>query len=179
MVFTYRTQKSIMNRYITESVTAVLEQIAGLVSALGEAQYTDSLAVLSGASLGEHVRHVAEFFEELEAGYRSGTVDYDARRRQKDLETSPSLAILKLRQIAAGIHRDNKALELASKAPLTGIRYTVATSYERELLYNLEHAVHHMALMKIGVRRTTDIRLPEHFGVARSTIEYRQAQCAQ
>lgn len=168
-----------MNRHITESVTDVLGQIGELLSALDDIHYTHLLAILSGASLGEHVRHIAEFFEELETGYHTGIVDYGARKRQKELETSRAYASVKLQQIAAGIQPDNKALQLACKAPLTGIQYTVATSYERELLYNLEHAVHHMALIKIGVGRLTDIPLPEHFGVARSTMEYRQTPCAQ
>ena len=179
MVFIIRPLNPIMNRHINKSVTAILEQIHEVLAALDDAHYTERLAVLSGASLGEHVRHIVEFFEELEAGCLTGVVDYDARKRQKDLETSRAYAMLKLQQIAAGIRPHGKALNLACKMPLNGARYLVATSYERELLYNLEHAVHHMALMKIGVEAMTDISLPAHFGVARSTIEYRQTQCAQ
>lgn len=168
-----------MNRQITESVAAVLEQIADVLSELKEAHFTTRLPVLSGASLGEHVRHVIEFFKELETGYQTGIVDYDARNRERDLETRREYAILRLQQIAAGLQPHDKPLQLAYKAGTPGTGHTIATSYERELLCNLEHAVHHMALIRIGLRSLTDIRIPDYFGVASSTIEYRRARCAQ
>nr|WP_295921832.1 DinB family protein [uncultured Dyadobacter sp.] len=168
-----------MNRQITESVAAVLEQLTDVLSMLKEAHFTARLPVLSGASLGEHVRHVIEFFQELETGYHTGIVDYDARTRERDLETRREYAMLKLQQIAAGLQPHNKTLQLAYQAGTGTAGRTITTSYERELLYNLEHAVHHMALFRIGVRSLTDISIPDYFGVASSTIEYRQAQCAQ
>jgi hypothetical protein len=54
------------------------------------------------------------------------------------------------------------------------------TSYNRELVYNLEHAIHHMAIMKIAVDNAfPQVQMPENFGVAYSTIRYQQQQCAQ
>lgn len=147
---------------------------------LNDGEYSARLPVLSGASIGEHVRHVVEFFQELQAGYFTGHVDYDARKREKALETRRDYAILRLQQMAAaGLQKDNKVLQLAFHMKSAGTTYSVETNYEREMLYNLEHAVHHMALMKIGVRTLTDMDLPENFGIASSTIEYRQSQCAQ
>ncbi|GAB3926484.1 DinB family protein [Larkinella terrae] len=167
-----------MNRQIIESVTAVLEQIADVLSVLKETHYTARLAVLSGVSLGEHVRHVVEFYQELEVGYQTGLVDYDARKREKELETGRDYAVLRLQQIVTGLQPENKVLQLTYKIRSSDITHLIKTNYERELLYNLEHAVHHMALLKIGIQVLTDIRLPDHFGIAGSTIQYRQAQCA-
>ena len=45
-------------------------------------------------------------------------------------------------------------------------------------MYNLEHAIHHHALIKVGLKIMTKIELPESFGVAPSTIQYRKV-CAQ
>lgn len=179
MVFIDRSKTYTMNRQIIESATAVLEQITGMLSMLNDAEYAAWLPVLSGASLGEHVRHVIEFFQELETGYRTGIVDYDARKREKALETRREVALLKLHQLAAGLQAENRSLQLAFKVMPAGTMHPVETSYERELLHNLDHAVHHMALMKVGISALKVGGLPQHFGIAAATIEYRRAQCAQ
>jgi hypothetical protein len=55
----------------------------------------------------------------------------------------------------------------------------IATNYLRELTYNIEHAVHHMAIMKIGIREVAGyINLPIDFGVAVSTIRYKDSELA-
>jgi len=53
---------------------------------------------------------------------------------------------------------------------------TVETTAMRELVYNIEHAVHHMAIIKIGVREIANyIELPLDFGIAASTIRYQES----
>lgn len=55
---------------------------------------------------------------------------------------------------------------------------TIETNFTRELLYNLEHCIHHQALIRVAVCKLTRIQLPSNFGVAPSTLIYRN-QCAQ
>ena len=155
-----------------------MAQISAMLDALSDEQYGRSLSILSGASLGGHVRHVIEFFIELDRGYRSGDVNYDARRRDKTIEQQRELALARLQRIAASLDKENKILLLTTATEAGQTDFQVATNYERELVYNLEHAVHHMALMKIGIGTLTALQLPESFGVASSTVRYRNAQCA-
>lgn len=168
-----------MNRNVTDSVTSVLQQISNMLDDLTDLQFSTKLAVLSGASLGEHVRHVIEFFQELSQGYQTGCINYNARPRDKAIETQRHHAVVRLHEVAASLKTENKLLHLTYTDTFSGFECQILTNYERELVYNLEHAVHHMALMKIGVLTIADIRLPDHFGVAKSTIQYRQAPCAQ
>jgi hypothetical protein len=168
-----------MNRQLTKSIEALLVQIGEMLDTLTDEQYSRSLPVLSGASLGGHVRHVIEFFIELDRGYRTSHVNYDARRRDKAIEQQRAIAIATLRRVAADLGKENKVLLLTTATEASQTGFQVATNYERELVYNLEHAVHHMALMKIGIGALAAFQLPESFGVASSTTRYRQAQCAQ
>ncbi len=52
------------------------------------------------------------------------------------------------------------------------------SSYQRELLYNLEHSIHHQALIKVALLEIQHDLVDENFGVAQSTIEYRK-KCVQ
>jgi hypothetical protein len=56
----------------------------------------------------------------------------------------------------------------------------VQSTIGRELIYNIEHTIHHLAIVKIALKSSIPgMHLPEHFGVAPSTIRYRQEACAQ
>ena len=50
----------------------------------------------------------------------------------------------------------------------------IPTNYFREIAYNLEHTIHHMALIKIGISEVSDLELADGYGVASSTIKYRK-----
>ena len=49
----------------------------------------------------------------------------------------------------------------------------VPTNEERELVYNIEHAIHHMAIIRIGIENDfPHAHLPDKFGFAYSTIKH-------
>jgi len=54
----------------------------------------------------------------------------------------------------------------------------ILSNYNREVLYNLEHCIHHQALIRVALISTKEVVISEDFGVAPSTMQYRQ-QCAQ
>jgi hypothetical protein len=84
-----------------------------------------------------------------------------------------------LLDIFSGLNKPNKELNLeATYDELSEVPVILATNYYREIAYNLEHTIHHMALMRIGIQEVSDISLSEDFGVASSTIKHRK-QCAQ
>jgi hypothetical protein len=160
-------------------IQELLLQLRDVLENLSDMQYAAPVALLSGASIGQHIRHVVEFFEELAHGYENGTVNYDRRNRNHLLAMNRSLAIHLLSETALAVDRPDKDLLLIAHLSTTDAEPVVIRSYYfRELLYNIEHLVHHMALLRIGINEVSKIELPGHFGVAASTLKFRQV-CAQ
>ncbi|GAA0537514.1 DinB family protein [Chitinophaga japonensis] len=160
-------------------VAGLLTQLQRMLEHLTEEQYCRRIKVLSHATLGQHTRHIIECFLELDAGYASGEVNYDQRKRDHRIETSRSFAINRLGVVIAQLEKADKPLRLVIDYSHDGeAPGAVTTSYHRELVHNLEHAVHHMALLRIGVNAVSALVLPPDFGVAMSTLKYRNA-CVQ
>ncbi|MDB5148763.1 MAG: DinB family protein [Mucilaginibacter sp.] len=164
---------------LREPISNLLEQLQYVIDELSPVQYTEPVKLLSQSSIGQHTRHILEFFVELNKGYETGMVDYDKRIRNKNIEADKDFAITTIRQVEANIQKPDKELLLqAEYGEGEAHSAQVFSNYYRELVYNLEHTVHHMALIRIGVNAVSDVVIPDEFGVAASTLKYRKA-CAQ
>jgi len=159
-------------------VENVLGELSESLYQLSENQYYTPCKHLSNASIGQHVRHVVELFQCLLNGYETGLVNYEKRKRDTKIETDKGFAVLLLQDIVNAIDRVNKDLNIEVALGHDAEGALISSNYFREVLYNIEHAIHHMALIRVGVQEMTDIVLPESYGVAPSTIQHRQA-CAQ
>lgn len=164
---------------IAQAIRNVFVQLHETLDKLTPEQYTACSKSLFNATIGQHVRHIVELFQCLEQGYEMGTVNYERRKRDKQIETDKNLAIRLLHQISNDLLRTDKKIQLEmSYDDVSNETITVESNYYREVVYNLEHTVHHMALIRVGVAELSDIQLPEGFGVASSTIKHRET-CAQ
>ena len=170
------------------AVQNVFGQLAGSLCQLSPEEYRNPCETLSGHTIGQHVRHIIELFQSLENGYTAGIVNYEQRKRDKTIETDPQLAGRLLAQILTELARPDKPLLLeasyADAAEYPGPSQPsgpgiISTNYHREIAYNLEHTIHHMALIRIGIRDSASrLVLPESYGIASSTLQYHR-QCAQ
>lgn len=162
---------------------AVFEQLVLVVDSLTDEDYFKKSPSLSNATIGQHVRHVVEFYQCLIESCMTGQLNYDSRQRNLFIEENRFFAISCMQKIKNDVEKFNlkKVLIMESDYSFGAIKdiHFVETSVARELVYNIEHAVHHMALIKIGVRELAPyITLPTSFGVAVSTIKH-QEQCAR
>jgi hypothetical protein len=158
------------------SINNSLDELIGLLKQLTEEEYSKSCFELSGASVGEHTRHIVEMFQCLNRNYDLGIVNYDKRERNSLIQTKADFAVQMILDIKNSIVKENKNLELQQM--IDGTAINIQSNYYRELLYNLEHCIHHQALIKVAILKCENVTVDENFGVARSTIEYRN-QCAQ
>jgi hypothetical protein len=158
------------------SVHNSLDELIGLLNQLSNQEYSKPCEALSNATIGEHTRHIIEMFQCLENFYESGIVNYDKRERNILIQTDTQFAVDSIYTIKRKLEKPNKEIEL--QQIIDGEEIRIKSNYEREILYNLEHCVHHQALIKVAVLQCGNVTLDADFGVARSTIEYRK-QCAQ
>jgi hypothetical protein len=165
--------------HLQQAVNNVFVQLSDSLSQLSPAQYIQPCKTLFNNTIGQHVRHIIELFQCLENGYEVGIVNYEKRRRDTQIETDKELAGRLLQEIHRGLSRENKPLKLeACYDDHINEPIHLETNYHREIAYNLEHTIHHMALIRVGITEVAAIQLPDDFGVASSTVKYRK-QCAQ
>jgi hypothetical protein len=167
---------------LTNACANILSQLSDLISNLQEPEFTKPVNALSNSTLGQHLRHTLEFFICLEQGYHQGVVNYDKRAHDKLIETDKFIAQLAIQRISDFVRQahDDKPMKLEVGYDIHADDVcAIDTNFLRELTYNIEHAVHHMAIMKIGVREVAPhIALPPDFGIAASTIRYKESVTA-
>ncbi|MDI5899092.1 DinB family protein [Flavobacterium sp. LB2P84] len=158
------------------SINNSLNELIDLLKQLSQNEYSNSCAELSNATIGEHTRHIIEMFQCLENQYDLGIVNYDKRERNIRIQTDTVFAIENIVSIQQNLDKKNKNIKLLQI--IDGEEIRIESNYFRELLYNLEHCIHHQALIKVAILQCETVIIDANFGVARSTIEYRN-QCAQ
>lgn len=164
---------------LQQAVNNVFAQLAETINQLSAAQFTQPCRSLRNNTIGQHVRHIIELFQCLDNGYATNIVNYESRKRDVRIETDKTIALQLLREIHSGLSKPDKEMVLhASYDEQESAPIAISTNYFREIAYNLEHTIHHMALIRVGIGEVSDITLPENFGVASSTIKHRK-QCAQ
>jgi hypothetical protein len=150
-----------------------LKSLNNLLILLNDRQYTQANSFLGNASIGGHTRHIIELLKCATDGYISGKVDYVNRLRNLSLEQDRFLAMGELESLQSLIIKKDKSLMLVTETDEMNSTDFVHTSYFRELVYNAEHTIHHLALIRVGLREMKLDIVGEEFGVAYSTIKYR------
>ncbi|MDA9588614.1 DinB family protein [Flavobacteriaceae bacterium] len=161
----------------------VLSDLKNLMRQMNTSELTNKNKVLSKASIGEHFRHIIEFYQCCISQKESGFVNYDLRKRNKNLEENPNFGIQTIETILnylSTLHlKDDTPLLLGSgeesQLPSSD---TIQSSFFRELAYCLDHCIHHQSLIKIGLmEQGLDHLIDDNFGVAFSTQKHRE-ECA-
>ena len=157
--------------YITRQITRLLEQI-------DPQAYAMPLNVFNGSTLGQHFRHIFDFYDCLLRGASEGGVDYASRQRNEMMETNPrfaEMAFQEMEQACHGLQESQPVGVLADFSfQLDDQRPVVGSTVGRELMFAYDHAVHHLALIKIGLKEALpEVEVDGQLGIAPSTLKHR------
>jgi len=158
----------------------IFDQLVELLDRLSDEQYIQSPEIFSGANVGKHYRHIIEFFQAVSIADETETICYDNRLRDTRIESNRLFA----RELLMDLKNDLSELDNEKRLTLIGDLGTseessnayMLTSLFREFHYAVEHAIHHMAIIKMGVLNSfPEVVIPDDFGVAPSTLRYQHS----
>lgn len=153
-----------------------LNEIKNLLIKLSADDYQNKSLLLSGASIGQHTRHILEFYLCLLNGVNQQVICYDHRKRDLNLESDIDYTINTIDAIISKLDALDLSIpvELHACFDQKNTMQNIPSSVYRELSYCLEHSIHHQALIKVGLKELSiDHLIDECFGVAPTTIAYR------
>lgn len=150
----------------------LLDQAILMIRNQPEGHYSRTSREVFSSTIGQHVRHCVEHYEEFLTAISEGRIlDYEKRPRDLRLETDTGEALRRLTAVRNSLGELSDAghgLEVMD----TGAATPALSSTAREVQYLLSHTVHHFALIAViaGLGGTS---VPDNFGVAPSTLQYR------
>lgn len=161
---------------LKEVTKNVLNDLLLLINQIKEDDYHFHISSLN-ATIGQHIRHILEFYTCFFDGIRSGIVNYDQRKRDKRIETSKDFTaglIKSLQEKLTDMDTGrNVFLEVKYGDKESGEKIKMETNILRELTYNIEHTIHHLAIIKPFILLHFDyVQLPKNFGIASSTLRH-------
>ncbi len=160
---------------------AALAQAVELLASLDAPGYARAEPACFNSSAGGHLRHVLEHYTSFLQGLGTGLIDYEARARDPRIERDPEHAArcveeIRTRLASAAAATGNTRLRVRSETARAGEPEPWGDSCAlRELEFLLSHTVHHFALIGV-ICALGGHALPENFGVAPSTLRYRERQ---
>lgn len=157
-------------------ITEQLKSLSNLLLLLNDKQYNQKIAFLGNASIGGHTRHIIELLKCVTGGYNTGVVDYLNRVRDLAIERDKAFAMQELSLMAEQIIQSDKQMHLVVESCEEYATNYVTTTYFREIVYNAEHTIHHLALIRVALREMQLEIVGDDFGMAYSTIKYLATQ---
>lgn len=162
-------------KHLVEYNVSVLRKIDGILHQMSNEELSRSIPLLFGSSIGQHMRHILEFYECLLTNEENGSFSYDRRQRNALIGTEVVAAracavrsISLLEELTA-----DRMLMMESELPEPAPWSTQSTTLKRELAYLADHGVHHLAMIRIALEQhLPHVRVPENMGVAASTRNY-------
>jgi hypothetical protein len=166
----------VVNLRLLERASELIARLPDSAFAVGEA---------GTPPVGPHFRHVLEHYSGFLAGLPGRQIDYDARARERRIETDRAAACERIRELIGGLtplsaHDLEEPLSVRTDSGFNDRPEPWGQStVRRELQFLQSHTTHHFALIGLLLGQQ-GIDPGRDFGVAPSTLRHRreQASCA-
>ena len=159
-------------------------QALRLVDRLDDKSYSTTPPGFAPHRAGAHLRHVLEFYQCFLDGLEKSHIDYDARRRDENVENSRAaaasaiLSIIRSLETSAAL-RGQFIVWVRMEDSDRGVREPfMESSISRELQVLSSHTIHHFALIAMTLRMH-GVEMDPDFGMAPSTLRYLAAKTAE
>lgn len=154
------------------ALAGCLTEMASLLERTTDGDFVTRPRSGVSGSIGAHVRHCLDHVYAV-LDPTGGVVSYDHRRRQTALEENRHLAVAALRAAAdrldgLGPRLPDTAVRLEAQVDRDGGSVQVTSSMARELVFVLQHTIHHQALVALMLAER-GVPVPHLFGYAPST----------
>ncbi|MBS7332730.1 MAG: hypothetical protein KIG88_03950 [Weeksellaceae bacterium] len=156
---------------IKKSIHQSLSQLENILIQINDTEYTQAIEILNGQTIGKHVRHIVEFFQCLLIA--DDVVCFDNRKREVLIENSTIYTLDRIKSIKQKIEFLDFNQPIILRQLIADDVIEVQSTIGRELIYCIDHSIHHFAIIKMVLRSDFPyISISEDFGIAYSTLNY-------
>ncbi|HSE25358.1 MAG TPA: hypothetical protein VLB68_27090 [Pyrinomonadaceae bacterium] len=170
---------------ILNNCVGLLEQAIRVTELIDDDVYVSTTALSPRGSIGGHLRHILDFYQNFLAGIESGQINYNLRQRGQLLERDRCHAHQRITETIAALRsmpvlEGARPLLVSTEENCESGLVWCTSSVMRELDFLQSHTVHHYSLVAM-LLRLHEIDPGDDFGVAPSTLRHwkEEATCAQ
>ena len=160
---------------LLNSTHIALKQITTILTLLASQSKEKQQQLFIEQRIGAHIRHVHDHFRSLFIGLNTGVVDYNLRNRDSMEEVNLSISLSENKHILNQLVTLNVAsskIEIISEINCHATEsLQMTSSVERELLYLINHTIHHAAIIK-HMMDNAGVSCPSEIGLAPGTATY-------
>lgn len=169
---------------LLKSIKQSLDQILVIVDQLKSLNEIKQQYLYCELNIGKHVRHINDHFLALKHGINTGVIDYNRRNRGTTIETNIDTALTDIQQLITWLENYenstndeeiHKPIKIFSEIDcLNTINQQFNSTIARELLYLINHTIHHAAHIGL-IAKNQGIEIPLNTGMAPCTMTFLRA----
>lgn len=160
---------------LLKATQSSLKQIQLIVEMIEKEQQDTADNIYVEFGIGCHIRHIIDHFLAMKNGMSDLIINYNQRHRDSLIETSSNEAratLLDLQVWLSGLSKENVQLVIEAEINCEQEENVkMFSNLERELLYLINHTIHHAAYIKL-IAQQHKIILADAIGIAPSTATY-------